>query len=373
MLYNLPYRLAVGKKHPFILGRPYKEAWEEVWDTLQPLTERAWKGEVVVMRKRELFLRRTEWIQETYFTYSYVPVRDEHNVVVGLHNICFDNTAEILAARRLHSIHDLGTKIASSKSVEKVCEGVIQGMSMNPRDLGFVLMYTTTSKYEWIEPLDEGEMDEGTDIDQAQDGKIPKAAASRVMSGSRSRLRSDHSMQTFNGENGVSEFKLSGKLRVKPGAPEHAIPTSFLSGVPNDHEDHVHVELPPASPDSLLHYLRLAHAKNGDLHIASVQDLPELAAHLEPNAFGDPPDKALIMPIRASTTERFHGLLVIGLNTRLPYNQDYEDYLHLVRGFVVKGLSTVKLYVEEMHGAICGGSASSANSPAGDYAPRENR
>jgi hypothetical protein len=42
------------------------------------------------------------------------------------------------------------------------------------------------------------------------------------------------------------------------------------------------------------------------------------------------------MPIRASTTESFYGLLVIGLNTRLPYNQGYEDYLHLVRGFVVK-------------------------------------
>jgi hypothetical protein len=63
MLYNLPYRRSVGKKHPFILGRPYSEAWSEVWDTLQPLTERAFKGEVVVMEKQELFLNRLDSVQ----------------------------------------------------------------------------------------------------------------------------------------------------------------------------------------------------------------------------------------------------------------------------------------------------------------------
>jgi hypothetical protein len=63
MLYNLPYRRVVGKKHPFVLGKPYSEAWSEVWDTLRPLTERALKGEVVVVSKEELFLKRTEPVQ----------------------------------------------------------------------------------------------------------------------------------------------------------------------------------------------------------------------------------------------------------------------------------------------------------------------
>ena len=44
-LYNDAYRPVFGKKHPWALGRPFREIWSEVWDDVEPLVNTALGGE----------------------------------------------------------------------------------------------------------------------------------------------------------------------------------------------------------------------------------------------------------------------------------------------------------------------------------------
>ncbi len=94
-------------------------------------------------------IRQPTTLSETYFTYSFVPIRDERNKVVGLHVPNFDNTTEIINVRRLGSLRDISVHIAYAKTVDDVCDRALKAMKLNARDLGFVLMYLTVESNEW--------------------------------------------------------------------------------------------------------------------------------------------------------------------------------------------------------------------------------
>ena len=45
LIYNDGYRLILGEKHPWALGRPAREAWAEVWPQIEPLHRQILSGE----------------------------------------------------------------------------------------------------------------------------------------------------------------------------------------------------------------------------------------------------------------------------------------------------------------------------------------
>lgn len=47
MIYNTPYSIMMGDKHPKSLGTPLKVVWSEIWETLSPSTEAVLQGNVI--------------------------------------------------------------------------------------------------------------------------------------------------------------------------------------------------------------------------------------------------------------------------------------------------------------------------------------
>jgi PAS domain S-box-containing protein len=80
LIYNEGYKPILADKHPWALGRPFREAWPEVQSELLPLHEDIlWgKSSGVFSEDRPLRIRRRGDLWETaYFTISYSPVPDE--------------------------------------------------------------------------------------------------------------------------------------------------------------------------------------------------------------------------------------------------------------------------------------------------------
>ena len=80
LIYNEGYKLILADKHPWALGRPFREAWPEVQDELLPLHQQILRGENpgVFSEDRPLTIQRRGNLWETaYFTLSYSPVPDE--------------------------------------------------------------------------------------------------------------------------------------------------------------------------------------------------------------------------------------------------------------------------------------------------------
>ena len=98
-LYNDPYVDVLGGKHPAALGEPFAEVWAEIWADLQPLGERALRGEATYWEKLPLLMRRNGYDEQTWFTFSYSPVRDDEGVIAGVYCACVEVTGQVLAER----------------------------------------------------------------------------------------------------------------------------------------------------------------------------------------------------------------------------------------------------------------------------------
>ncbi|MEN3278827.1 MAG: hypothetical protein V7631_4617, partial [Massilia sp.] len=98
-LYNEPYRQILGDKHPASMGAPFFEIWSEIWDDIHPFIERALGGEATYMDKLPLLMNRHGYDEQTWFTFSYSPVRDESGQVAGVYCACVEVTGQVLAER----------------------------------------------------------------------------------------------------------------------------------------------------------------------------------------------------------------------------------------------------------------------------------
>jgi signal transduction histidine kinase len=100
-LYNDAYRPVFGKKHPWALGRPFREIWSEVWNEVVPLVETALRGEATWPENLSLVLERNGCPEHCWFTFSYSPLRDESGKVAGLFCAAAETTERVLGERRL--------------------------------------------------------------------------------------------------------------------------------------------------------------------------------------------------------------------------------------------------------------------------------
>jgi len=98
-LYNDAYCDILGEKHPTALGRPFRDIWSEIWADVGPLAESALAGESTYSDRLYLVMNRHGYDEETWFTYSYSPVRDETGRVAGMYCTCVEVTDQVHAER----------------------------------------------------------------------------------------------------------------------------------------------------------------------------------------------------------------------------------------------------------------------------------
>lgn len=147
-LYNDAYVQVLGPaKHPWALGRPAEEVWAEIWDVCGPLADKVFRhGEASFVDDVQLFMSRGDFLEETYYSFSYSPIRDETGRVAGLFCPSAETTHKVLNARRLRTLSELAAKALVERSVETACASAIDTLARNPEDVPFALLY-------WIDPV----------------------------------------------------------------------------------------------------------------------------------------------------------------------------------------------------------------------------
>jgi PAS domain S-box-containing protein len=99
-LYNDAYAEILGDKHPAALARPFKQVWGDIWDDISPLIDRALAGEATWSENLPLTIERRGYREDTWWTFSYSPVRDDNRVIAGMFCSCVETTQRVLAERR---------------------------------------------------------------------------------------------------------------------------------------------------------------------------------------------------------------------------------------------------------------------------------
>lgn len=128
-LYNDAYAPIMGRRHPQALGKRFEEAWPDVWPEIAPLVDRTFHGETSTFRDMPLSMTRHGHAEETWWSFSYSPVRDEAGEVAGLLNVTLETTDSMLAAHaRDVASEDLRRSEATWRSVfETLQEGFVLG------------------------------------------------------------------------------------------------------------------------------------------------------------------------------------------------------------------------------------------------------
>ncbi|GAA5825914.1 hypothetical protein JCM11251_000050 [Rhodosporidiobolus azoricus] len=144
MIYNDRYIETAGDKHPDLLGLPAREGWAEIWDGLNSIAQRTLNGETCYLKEHFLAMSRREagFVEETYHTFSYAPFYNEEGQVLGIRNLSIENSATVIAARRLTTVRDLVQMTSLARTVEDFSETALKSLSSNPYDIPFALLYT---------------------------------------------------------------------------------------------------------------------------------------------------------------------------------------------------------------------------------------
>lgn len=295
-IYNEAYVLLAGQKHPRLMGQSYREAWAEIWDSIEEVFRTAATTGQATMKDDDcLFIQRAfeeGRLEETYFSWSIIPLVGPDGSVVGLYNPAFEKTRRKVAERRMLTLRECGEKTSSARDLKTFWQQCLKGLEYNEYDSPFVLLYS-----------------------------IPDDPDS------------DSSSMHSTSHIGIKQCVLEGSLGIPPGHPAAAPQVDLRNGT-----------------DYFAQVFR--EAIKGDRPILLSTDDGTLDADLlegiELRGFGDPCTAAVCCPVHLTGDDATLGFLVMGVNPRRPYDDDYSLYVQLLSRQLATAMASVILFEEEI-------------------------
>ncbi|WP_158623837.1 ATP-binding protein [Corallococcus llansteffanensis] len=143
-IYNAGYRVVCGAVHPRAMGESYRVTWASAWPAIGEPFERALAGETSYLENQRMFLERNGYPEETFFTFSLSPIRDESGKVVGLFHPVTETTLTMLAQRRTRALRDIADRAGQALVFDEACALLLTTLGQYHFDLPFALLYVTT-------------------------------------------------------------------------------------------------------------------------------------------------------------------------------------------------------------------------------------
>ncbi|KPM40680.1 hypothetical protein AK830_g5837 [Neonectria ditissima] len=294
-IYNAAYLEMAGQKHPQLMGACYQDAWPEIWDEIKPVFKSALEaGQATMKHENQLFINRHEFLEEAFFSWSIVPLVGGDGEVVGLYNPAFENTRRRVNERRMFMLREIGERTATATSVGGFWPQVKKGLEYNEHDVPFALIYSVKD-------------DNESEVSSLHSGSLA------------------HSPQLV----------LEGSLGAPDGHP------AALSNLD--------LRL---SNEGFAPFMRQSMASGGVPIVLSKENgtIPShLTEGLQWRGFGDPSGTLVVFPVTPTTTgDTVSGFIIMGVNPRRPYDEDYELFIHLLSRQLATSMASVLLFEEEI-------------------------
>ncbi len=127
-LYNDAYAEILGAKHPRALGRRFHDIWSEIWPDISPLIDAALAGRATYREDLPLVMNRKGFDEQTWFTFSYSPLRDENGKVAGMFCACTETTPRVVAERALRDLNEtLERRVDEALAQRKLLADIVEG------------------------------------------------------------------------------------------------------------------------------------------------------------------------------------------------------------------------------------------------------
>ena len=295
-IYNEAYILLAGEKHPALMGQSYKTAWTEIWDNVKDVFASAIStGQATMKDDDRLFIERSGspgFLEETFFSWSIIPLVGSNGSVVGLYNPAFEKTRRRIAERRMLTLREVGEETAAARELKQFWGKVLKALGSNEYDSPFVMLYSVAE-----------------DID---------SEASSIESSSAPGIR--HCI--LEGTLGVPEGHPAAPSRIDLGAGGEFFARLFRESMKSDRP----------------YYLKI---ENGT-------EISNVLEGLQWRGFGDSCRDLVCCPIFLTGGDSILGFLIMGLNPRRPFDDDYSLFVQLLSRQLTTSSASVVLYEEEI-------------------------
>jgi len=105
LFFNDSFRPMLGLRLAGASGKAIAELWTDVHSDAAAHVERAFSGESSVHRDMPLRLARHGFAEETWWTFSYMPLRDEHGTIIGIHAVTHETTRAVRSSMALRELN----------------------------------------------------------------------------------------------------------------------------------------------------------------------------------------------------------------------------------------------------------------------------
>ena len=165
LLYNQAYAPLLGKKHPRSIGQPGLVVWSEIRDVIEPMLRGVMRtGEATWSEDLMLAIRRGENPEESYFTFTYSPIRVESGGVGGVFCAVVETTERVLEERRLRLLNALAGTTSKASSARDVCAEVAAKIAQAREDVPFALLYLRDEASSTLELAGAANIEPGTEL-----------------------------------------------------------------------------------------------------------------------------------------------------------------------------------------------------------------
>ncbi|KAF1931150.1 putative histidine kinase HHK11p [Didymella exigua CBS 183.55] len=297
MVYNEAYIQLLGVLHP-CMGKSARICAGNYWPTFTPLIEHI-NATGASFREHDvpLFIDRHGFLEETYWSFQFVPVLNKDGHVASYYHHLFETTKHHLLERRVGSLVELGSQTANARSFQSFWDIAKQTLSLNPKDVPFALLYSAEQRYE-------------SDL-------------------------SAISSQSTSTSKVLGSCELKGSIGVESG---HTLAPPTIDIHENRYVFQSYL-LEAAS-----------HEKATIVHLADL-NLPEyVLADVDWKGYGDPCRVVVICPIMPTTGDnaQIEGFVILGINPRRPFDDNYQKFVHLMMRLMATSLASVAFFDAEV-------------------------
>jgi PAS domain-containing protein len=300
VVYNEAYVEHSGKNHP-CMGAEARTAFASVWsERFEPMFEKNMAGETVQVNSMGITLVRNGFAEETYFTLTCIPILDAEGSTVGFYEpfvetVCLfvlpctsltcTQTREVVSQRYLQILLSLSGELPRTRDSDSYWALATEILSRNDKDIPFALLYST---------------------DIVDDVAVPHTDPGRKC--------------TLRGSFGLPEGSIAGPAQLCLEEDSGFAP-----------------------------YLRQATASRSPITVPLNDGSPaaELVQGVQWRGFSDPCRAAVVCPLQPTSSEVL-GFLILGLNPRRPYDNDYQDFVLVTSRILSTSLRSILLHEEDI-------------------------
>lgn len=247
-----------------------------IWDHFEKLlTNQRETGQTVVDANAFLLLFRHGFFEETYFSWKFVPIIGDEGRVVGSHATVVEVTREVISDRRLSAVRALSRELSQSQNIRDLWNQLILGIGRADKDIPLALLYSVedTSK------------------------------ASRALSKS----------PPHDSAPGSTLLTLEGSIGISAG---HSIAPANIN---LDNDEYF-----------LAPFLRESLGDMSPVVLPVDEKVQKLLEGIDWRGFGVPSTNMVVCPIIPFNSGEVLTFLIIALNPRRPYDDDYSSFVHLL-------------------------------------------